>query len=1745
MPFSDDEGAAEPADDEDPKSPKSPASPSSPSGKKSKSPKNRKSRSSKLERKANKEERIRGSIQVVEKKSLLAIQELTSARRERLVGSNQANDRILVFTGDLALEIDRPYGFDQNPIIDEDSGRLDIDAVQNPANELTSSGPEGPESSSDLISSSPGQRSALGQRRSEFGAQRTSELTAPSSFASPLGQRRASEMMSPVSPSSPTSARAQRRSVSSGIIGSLSPSSVASLEDRRNLTHEISKDIKDLQLPEHAQILLSGEQKVTSRLQKESHVALEQFTTLTKQLEGLLIGTPALESPTASSSKSLDEPFRVDIEKWPGSPVERFLRRVAIGSQTGSGLSRLDKEHLALGIILQELSQQSVAGRGFSTSRLLVLAHAALCSKAENSNLDCISTNESSQHKIITQPPLSTMIPNLDESQQQKAPPSLSSEVILGQGHSNGVPSRSSAVGNDLVQQQDSRIRLWERFFSYRELGRADKQRLLAPTPAGAWNQKAPAPPNQRDRSASHASSVFVPPTPRMSTSLYGDMTPMSQQSPNQRWAPIAEVVDENQCSNLSSPHSPESKYFGLKNGTRPLTDDGSGTPTSVTSNATNGKLGDLKAQNLEGPAFFKALDRKRQIARPRWPMIGVSSTRGKQSASLYSCDKGSSKSSAAVAAVPAVDKGLPHVFNEEQRGRLGADQQIRNLSGFDVGKLPGEIEEALPEAACQSDKVEVPHRAQTPLCLPEGVAFPLIKTWNRRRETENPDRQNEAWRCRYCRENDLWADTSALFSKGSPGGEICVSCGESKKREERRERDKRFEIMAQKKKEAEELEAERKREADLAKERQEQEMDSDEDLPLELQPELSTGGDAGLEILRHTRGRHPESWHYFAACERLQAGPLAEAAVFEPSDSAMTDPVILSVRDRGLKDDGLRAIIKSARRLKRSFFAAAGQGFELLLSGNNVTDDGLGELIDALQPLGWAKEVQVIDISRNRYVSARVLLPLTRLLGEDALPRLRALMVSGVDLPDAALVALCSGLSSGCPDLRELDLSFTGVGRMSQASCNAVAEVIVGCLLTSVDLSGNHLRREGFEGILVALCSASAVEKLCISHNAAAPPHADAQRLPKAGAGWDKEIPFPPIDLLCEGLQKLPTLKHVDLRSSQLDSRSAFVLAWALRSHINVENVLLGGNSLGITGLRAILQMILLSERAQLENDKLKAVDLDLCAEAAEAFLPSASDVNFVDPSGTYTLYLERPYDRAVALQCAQRGQAAAKGGRSADDIFFNVTLDGNPFNMGRVDSSSNSLQRGTLRFTMVIAQKNRKEAADPATLGTDSMEENQRTLTPKLEARLLESIATCKDDHSKQAVISAFAYDFKLSTSLLERLCDIASGSPFLRRQFYSMLLDKLIDPEKAVGLVSDFKSVHALSPSRGPETQLRSGLTCIEFFNGSNPTGHYVLDLARPVEHILAAHILRIAHWEVEHAKMLKRPDLSQWGNYQPIRNETLDHQAFRYAQDWALPDFGIFEFDFASLRRLQHNTKTIDEALWKQIVEAMKVSELPFVLRVQCFRKFSHLISVSCEQAKALYTALRSVKDASGVAFGASAQQMLFTIVFCRLRDHQEISTIFFNPDEQGGEVQETGGDDKKKKKKAKKKKVATGFFTAEDIRTFERRLGYLPCFNPNQLSTLKRYRLNHHDERMVLTILLNIAIRETGGFIHPDTFKGSSFGQVGGEDLYPGVPPDLWIKRGPPDCGLADVVYHSREPDGACRKEICRKPCGWD
>ena len=48
-------------------------------------------------------------------------------------------------------------------------------------------------------------------------------------------------------------------------------------------------------------------------------------------------------------------------------------------------------------------------------------------------------------------------------------------------------------------------------------------------------------------------------------------------------------------------------------------------------------------------------------------------------------------------------------------------------------------------------------------------------------------------------------------------------------------------------------------------------------------------------------------------------------------------------------------------------------------------------------------------------------------------------------------------------------------------------------------------------------------------------------------------------------------------------------------------------------------------------------------------------------------------------------------------------------------------------------------------------------------------------------------------------------------------------------------------------------RSGLTCIEFFNGSNPTGHYVLDLARPVENILAGHVLRVAQWEVEHAKV----------------------------------------------------------------------------------------------------------------------------------------------------------------------------------------------------------------------------------------------------------------------------------------------------
>merc|ERR1712151_692349 len=185
-------------------------------------------------------------------------------------------------------------------------------------------------------------------------------------------------------------------------------------------------------------------------------------------------------------------------------------------------------------------------------------------------------------------------------------------------------------------------------------------------------------------------------------------------------------------------------------------------------------------------------------------------------------------------------------------------------------------------------------------------------------------------------------------------------------------------------------------------------------------------------------------------------------------------------------------------------------------------------------------------------------------------------------------------------------------------------------------------------------------------------------------------------------------------------------------------------------------------------------------------------------------------------------------------------------------------------------------------------------------------------------------------------------------------------------------------------------------MNFLVADNPTGHYVLNLEVPGDHIAAERLLLVNSWAVEIRRMQFRPDVSQTGNYQCLRNEAFDAEGFVYQPDWAPPASGMFEFDLAVPSRPPKGTKALPEDAWTQVVETFRSSDIPVPLRLLCLRYVSPGLVVTCQQLLKLWQELvEALKGVAGPSFGSIVlEQLLLTTLFFNIRDYSNAWQTFF-------------------------------------------------------------------------------------------------------------------------------------------------------
>ena len=105
---------------------------------------------------------------------------------------------------------------------------------------------------------------------------------------------------------------------------------------------------------------------------------------------------------------------------------------------------------------------------------------------------------------------------------------------------------------------------------------------------------------------------------------------------------------------------------------------------------------------------------------------------------------------------------------------------------------------------------------------------------------------------------------------------------------------------------------------------------------------------------------------------------------------------------------------------------------------------------------------------------------------------------------------------------------------------------------------------------------------------------------------------------------------------------------------------------------------------------------------------------------------------------------------------------------------------------------------------------------------------------------------------------------------------------------------------------------------YFNGSNPTGHYRLNLSIEFERLVAVKICEVNTVERLGRRLEGKMDLTQKGNWENFRYETYNGVGFVYDNLWKIPTSGTFEFDYVSTVRPESEATPMEDYDFKNFV-----------------------------------------------------------------------------------------------------------------------------------------------------------------------------------------------------------------------------------
>ena len=602
--------------------------------------------------------------------------------------------------------------------------------------------------------------------------------------------------------------------------------------------------------------------------------------------------------------------------------------------------------------------------------------------------------------------------------------------------------------------------------------------------------------------------------------------------------------------------------------------------------------------------------------------------------------------------------------------------------------------------------------------------------------------------------------------------------------------------------------------------------------------------------------------------------------------------------------------------------------------------------------------------------------------------------------------------------------------------------------------------------------------------------------------------------------------IQILNISYNSVKERGSICIADALKQSSSLKELFMDGNPVGPKGGRELLKMIA-------NNGNMRMISLDHCNFEMPDDGPIPFDIN--EPNGFYKLDLSLPYDRMIAKSLQEL--AYTQGG----ECWRGEKLDGVFFDFPEDDPMAWDVpEEGILELAFVS-----NKPLENSEMNASQFEIIKRQITNK---------GSGHGDNQAQGLISQLSNTFAFNSSQVGEIIENFENSSS-KVSVATRLFTQVIDTDNAEKLLSKLNQLE--------RKQVEKKLGQFYYFNNRNPTGHYRLNLNLEFERLVATRIAECNKIERLSSRMEGKMDLTQKGNWENLRNETYNGEPFSYTTNFEIPDKGIFEFDYVSTVRpeseavpmsdsefdaffkeyitLEHDIEIDEEELEEIFLQfdddgggTIDVEELGMIMRSLGqvmsdeevagmfnemdddgsggidFDEFLDLWEMILKRVKE-QDRLITLRRQSANVFVSAKQIALMLKRFFKPLERVEIFVIFFCRlvDEENMHL-------------------ALGELIEAEKEALMHRLGALNLFNPFKPDGRYTLDLAQHDTHLLATILIKLAIGESGNAIYNECYNGFPFSL-----------PASWTKLLPRK-GVYELSFLTPPPLSE-RKEIPPKP----